>query len=46
MSETSEYKKIYEALDKIENDRVRKMQAFKQYYKQFPDKKPEKKEKK
>ena len=42
---TDEYKTIYDSL-KSDNDRIKRMLASKQYYKQFPDQKPERKPKK
>lgn len=42
---TEDYKKIYDSL-KSENDKVRRMQASKEFYKLHPDLKPERKPKK
>ena len=45
IQDTDDYKQIYESL-KSENDKIKRMLASKQYYKKFPDRKPERKPKK
>ena len=42
---TEEYKKIFESIN-TENDKIRRMQASKLYYKSFPELRPARKEKK
>jgi len=41
--ESSEFKEIYDSLNKIENERIKKMMACKQYYKKYDVERPAKK---